>query len=191
LDQPSPAAELPAGLLLSQPGELGPEQIERLWEIFVAIARQWGQPANDPMLQRSQWLEFVELRARQAPSYLEEYRNAVRVLDDWKARLGDQALPTILRESGVKSEDAVTTPLAHLKRYVVDEFIRVWLATGGFRTYGAGNYNGYVSGSRFAVRPPYRLLLAPVEVSSSPPPREHEPEGPTGPDAHNLDDTLE
>jgi hypothetical protein len=190
-DQPSPSAELPAGLLPSETGELSAEHIDRLWAIFVAIAREWGDPDADPMLQRSQWLEFVGLRVRQAPSYLEEYRNAVGVLDEWKARHGDQALPKILREPGVKPADTATSRLARLKKYVVDEFIRVWLATGGFRTYGAGNYNGYISGSRFAVRPPYRGLLAPAEVSASPPPRQQEGGGPAGAKNDNLPEEFE
>jgi hypothetical protein len=170
--------ELPPDLLPSATGKLEPEQIERLWEVFVAIANFWGDADPTPLW--SQWLEFLELRTAQAPSYLEEYRNAIRVLDDRKRGQSDPGLTKLLSASGVPPRDPVTTPLGHLKRYVVDEFIWVWLATGGFRTYGAGNYNGYISGSRFAVRPPYRGLLAPVEVSASPPPRNPADEEPRG-----------
>jgi hypothetical protein len=148
---------------------LDPEQIDRLWKIFVEIARTWGDPKTDPMPQRSQWLEFVQLRTGREPSYLEEYHNALRVLDDLKAQHGRNAVTKLVRDPGIKSDDPATTPLAHAKKYVVEEFIRVWLATGGFRAYGAGNYNGYISGSRFGVRPSYRQYQAPVEVSASPP----------------------
>jgi hypothetical protein len=161
-------AELPPDLLPSPIGELEPDQIERLWSVFVAISDAWGDRHTDVKAQRSQWLEFLQLRTRQAPSYLEEYRNAVRVIDALEAAHPGQAMKTALFASGVKPEDAPTTSLAHFKRYVVDEFIRVWLATGGFRSFGGGNYNGYISGSRFAVQPPYRFLPAAAEVSASP-----------------------
>jgi hypothetical protein len=160
------AQRLPSGLLPSPLGRLSPEEIDQLWDIFVAIARTWGRPDADPMPMRSQWLEFVELRVGQAPSYLVEYQNAIAVLAGWKTDQNEAALTNLLCDSsaqpGPASTLAHTTPAAHLKRYVVDEFIRVWLAAGGFREYGAGNYNGYISGSRFAVRPAYRQLRSEV-----------------------------
>src|SRR5271156_1726550 len=78
------ALGLPSGLLPSPLGRLSPEEIDQLWDIFVAIARTWGHPDADPMPLRSQWLEFVELRVGQAPSYLAEYQNAIAVLAGWK-----------------------------------------------------------------------------------------------------------
>ena len=161
--------EVLPGLLPSETGKLRPEEVGRLWEVFEAIASTWGDPDGEPRLQRSQWLEFLEVRTAEAPSYLEEYRSAIRVLDELRENHGDQAMKKLLFESGMKEGDAATTRLAHLKMFVVDEFIRVWLASGGFKVYGAGNYNGYISGSRFAVRPAYRGLVPPAEVSSSPP----------------------
>jgi hypothetical protein len=146
----------PSGLLPSPIGRLSPEEIDQLWEIFVAIATTWGHPDADPMPLRSQWLEFVELRVSHTPSYLAEYQNAIQVLEGWKTDQSQAALTKLLRASSAQLGDE--TPVAHLKKYVVDEFIRVWVATGGFREYGAGNYNGYISGSRFAVRPAYRQL---------------------------------
>jgi hypothetical protein len=150
-------------------GSLEPEEVERLWEVFRAIAEAWGSPGTDPALQYSQWLEFVKLRTEQAPSYLAEYRSAVEVLEELTRRYGQGVLRRLLFELGGQTADAATTRLAHVKIYVVDEFIRVWLATGGFRAFGAGNYNGYISGSRFAVQPPYRTLPSSAEAVSSPP----------------------
>jgi hypothetical protein len=165
-DGESTELELAPGLLRSDRGDLRPEQIERLWEVFVAISKTWGDPATEPLSQRSQWLEFLHVRTRQDPSYLEEYRQGIQVLEEWKTVHGAGAMTKLLTESGIKSTDPPTSPIAHVKKYVVDEFIRVWLATGGFRNYGAGNYNGYISGSRFAVRPPYRMLPTAGRASS-------------------------
>lgn len=151
-----PDEPLLPGLIPSRAGSLAGDEVERLWEIYKTIAATWGETGIDPTLHRSQWLEFLEARTLRDPSYLGEYRSAIRVLDDLTVQHGVRALTWLLLESGVKPGDLPTTLLAHAKRYVVDEFIRVWLAAGGFRAYGAENYNGFVSGSRFAVRSPYR-----------------------------------
>lgn len=166
------------GLLPSETGELRAEEADGLWALFVAIAAAWGDPDADPILQKSQWLEFIRVRTLEPPSYLEEYRNALRVLKSLRDRDGDRAMTRLLFDSGLSPAEAASTPLAHLKRYVVDEFIRVWLATGGFRAYGSVNYNGYVSGSRFSVRLPYRGLAPPAETTASPPSHDEPGAGP-------------
>jgi len=157
---------LAPGLLPSDCGDLAPAEIDRLWKVVVAIAEHWGEPDDDPLLCRSQWLEFVHVRTSREPSYLAEYRSAIGVLDHLKAERGERAFEWLLFESGLKPGDPPMTALGHLKKYVVDEFIRVWLAAGGFRSYGAGNYNGYVGGSRFAVRPPYRTFTPTAAASN-------------------------
>lgn len=143
----------PHYLLPSNTDALAAEDIDPLWAVVRAIHAAWGDPVVDPLHFRSQWLEFVTTRAEQQPSYLAEYRSAARVLSELNAVHGDDMWLKLFHEHG---GPGLETRLGHLRKYVVEEFIRVWLAAGGFRAYGAENYNGYVSGSRFAVRPSYR-----------------------------------
>ena len=167
--------KLPERLLPAEPGPVSPDDLKVLWQLFVAIATAWGghrresngqaldrngsnaHGSPDPLALRSQWLEFVEVRTLTAPSYSGEYRSAVLVLEELSRVHGSAMWDELL--FGVSRTAPITSRLGHLRRYVVEEFIKVWLAVGGFKAFGAGNFNGYVSGSRFAVKAPYRLLL--------------------------------
>jgi hypothetical protein len=174
--------ELAERLLPAEPAPISPGDLEILWQLFVAIATAWGGdgdrprsncttadgPASngnasnrgaapDPLTLRSQWLEFIEVRTLTAPSYSGEYRSGVLVLEELNRIHGPAMWDQLL--FGDYRTAPPTSRLGHLRRYVVEEFIKVWLAAGGFRAFGAGNFNGYISGSRFAVQPPYRPLL--------------------------------
>jgi hypothetical protein len=144
-------------LLDSAVGELTPVELDALWELFQQIGREWQNVWNDSAGQRSSWLEFVQTRCRQRPSYLEEYRSAVKVIDalvrehgmveGYRRLLLDKSIPERLKARPAK------TRLEHAKVFVVNEFIRVQIAAGGFRGFGgkkrAYNYNGFVRGSRY------------------------------------------
>lgn len=153
---PISATELPQSLLPATPANLTSDEIEGLWEVFVAISTLWGSSELNPLHQRSQWLEFIEVRTTQPPSYVEEYRSALSVIEELKSLHPQDAWNRLMLQHGAPA--ALTNRLAHARKFVVEEFIRVWLLTGGFKAYGAGNYNGYISGSRFAVQPSYRRL---------------------------------
>lgn len=178
-------AELAERLLPAEPGPIASGDLEILWQLFVAIATAWGSDGErprsngnalsghasnghtsghssghgspDPLALRSQWLEFIEVRTLTAPSYGGEYRSAVLVLEELNRIHGPAMWDQLL--FGEHRTAPITSRLGHLRRYVVEEFIKVWLAAGGFKAFGAGNFNGYISGSRFAVKPPYRPLL--------------------------------
>ena len=144
------------GRVFSKPGELARADLAVLWDLFVEIGRTWGDPKDDPNYQRSQWLEFIELKTKEAPSYLAEYQYGAEVYRELREIYGDGLAQALFFEHGAAEFPA--SRLAHFRTHVVEEFIQVWLTTGGFRAYGAGNYNSYVSGSRFAVRDAYRRL---------------------------------
>ena len=157
--------ELPAHLLTSDPVALNADEVGRLWELFDHIGRTWGARDDDPLYQRSQWLEFLQVRTEHAPSYVAEYRNAIQVLDELRRVEGDEMWQKLLFAHGTSGPPI--TRLGHLRVFVVEEFIQVWLTSGGFKSYGAGNYNSYISGSRFAVRAPYRRV--PLDVQQPAP----------------------
>lgn len=134
---------------------LSSEEESRLWILFCEIGRYWIGPDYDSAHQHSQWLEFIRTRTTVAPSYANEYRLAIRVLEELTHEHGLGVWKFVF---GPSPEVSPTTGYGHFRKYVLNEFIRVWLTTGGFRVFGAGNYNSYVSGSRFAIKLPYRPL---------------------------------
>jgi len=150
---PLAALPVPEAMILAMPGTLRPEELCQLWRIFAAIARTWGADGTSPDYQYSQWLEFIHTRTATEPSYLGEYRAGLEVLSE----LGEYYGESLWHRLFFAHDAQPDTRLAHLRKFVVEEFMQVWLTTGGFRTYGAGNYNSYVAGSRFAVTPPYRF----------------------------------
>ena len=123
-----------------------------LWRLFVEIGRCWGNLEHDSAGGKSSWLEFIEAKTQSPPSYVGEYRNAVTVLQELEAMYGaDTAYDFLLLRSGIPSGPPLTR-IAHLKRYVVDEFIRVQIVGGGFKGFAkpaSVNYNGYINGSRY------------------------------------------
>lgn len=154
-------ADLPNRLLPSEPGQLDVDTLECLWELFAAIANIWGTKEgsanlNSPLAYRSQWLEFIDAKTLHRPSYVTEYRTGVETLRELHQRHGAGVWNELM--FGPSRQAALTTKVGHLRHYVAEEFIRVWLVAGGFKAYGAGNYNGFVSGSRFATAPPYRFV---------------------------------
>lgn len=162
------AEAVPAHPIASPPGELGGDELERLWEVFAAIGRVWWPGGGDPLYQRSQWLEFIGVKCGEEPSYRGEYRNALVVLAELKQQHRDDVWDRLFFNHGVPAGPPLTR-LAHFRVFVVEEFIKVWLTTGGFRAFGAGNYNSFVSGSRFAVKPAYRRVLPVAPPPPSPP----------------------
>ena len=69
-----------------------------------------------------------------------------------RARLAnDEAYRQLFLQNGIPAGPPVTR-LAHAKRYVIDELIRVQVVAGGFKGFvspSPANYNGYVGGSRY------------------------------------------
>lgn len=139
---------------------------EKLWEIFVEIGRAWENVPNDSAGLRSSWLEFIEAKTTRSPNYVGEYANAVSVMQELVGGLGREwAYQQLFFNSGVSAKDPPVTRLAHLKRYVVDEFIAVQVTASGFRGFADSifspnrplNYAGFVRGSRYNERPSARL----------------------------------
>ena len=139
---------------------------DKLWEIFVEIGRAWKNVENDSAGLRSSWLEFIEAKTTRTPSYVGEYMNAISVMQELVGALGrEEAYRRLFFDSGVSPKDPPVTRLAHVKRYVVDEFIVVQITASGFRGFANStfspnrplNYTGFIRGSRYNERPMARL----------------------------------
>ena len=121
------------------PGRLEPAEAERLWRVFAALGGRWGMRT----LKRSELLAVLALKTEVQPSYLAEYRSAAALVADPADR---DAFERALRS--IWAERDLTSPMGHARAHVLAEFIRLHLASGGFRRFGFHNYDGYSAGPR-------------------------------------------
>jgi len=153
------------GLLESSTGYLSEKEVSYLWQIFTEIVKTWR---NKKLVESraeeyyGQWHEFIMLNTRQKPSYINEYRNGITVLEELKVmyptdywnKLFFENKLNLYFERGETEFDRPdrATRLGHFKLYVIDEFIDVFLTCGGFKQFkkeGKGNYNSYIYQSRY------------------------------------------
>lgn len=152
-DEPSPP-----GLLTSMSEPLNQGQRDTLWAMFAAIATHWNLDWNVE-LARSRWLDMVEARESEEPSYRGEYANAAAVYEALVGALGEPAaIERLYQATIVTKPEQATTRLTHAKFYVANDFLRCFVVTGGFRGFvpEARNYTGFMGGSRFREWPPVR-----------------------------------
>lgn len=150
---------VPATLLDPEDAQLPEHHKEFLWEVFVEIGRCWRNLGDDSASVKSTWLEFVHTRTHEEPSYVGEYANAVVVVQELVRIYGrEQAFTLLFLRHGIP-DGPPTTRIAHAKRYVIDEFIRVQVVAGGFKGFAKPrpvNYRGFVGGSRYNRLPRVR-----------------------------------
>jgi hypothetical protein len=149
---------LPSEILPSPGNPLSNSQINTLWSIFQAIVVHWDLAIEVELL-RSRWLDMIEARSSGAPDYRGEYVNAVEVYEALVQKLGEPAaISKIYQDTSVTSAEQATTKLGHAKFYVANDFVRCFVATGGFRGFvsNARNYTGFMGGSRYREWAPVR-----------------------------------
>jgi hypothetical protein len=142
---------------------LSSNELNDLWRIFSAINQKWslfcddaGNASEHALYRvRSSWREFVRLRANpehpwQGASYIKEYQNAIEIVYKLSDRAFDLlfAVGTKYAEAPPADVEISAECLRHAKYFVVNEFMSVMVATGGFKHFGGRNYNGYMAGSR-------------------------------------------
>jgi hypothetical protein len=133
---------------------LSAQEMGELWTLFGEIHEAWGSVASRPDDMASNWREFIQLKVSGLPSYLHHYRLACELLSELRQTHGDRLYQYLFFDGELHRHP--DTRLASLKRYVIDEFIRVYVSSGGFRSFGGKNYTGFVSGSRYRAQRPYR-----------------------------------
>lgn len=134
-------------------------EVAELWRLFSAIHDTWGDEQIRVEDMASGWRELISVKSTGVPSYHDEYLSACSVLEDLRRSKGDQMYEYLFFDPAVQAapQSNPNSPLARLKTLVIDEFIRVYVSSGGFRVYGGANYGGFVSGSRYRTAPPYRI----------------------------------
>ncbi len=158
-------APLDPRLLPREGQNLTQHERDELWRLFVEIGRCWNNVIHDSANLKSSWLEFVEAKTAQDPNYTAEYSNAVSVVQELIEIYGESNAYTLLFLRNGIPEGPPMTRLAHAKRYVVDEFIRVNIIASGHKSFGGRNYKGYLGGSRYNRLPRVRAY-EPSETQS-------------------------
>lgn len=128
-----------------------------LWALWVAIGEYW-QLGDDPQKYRLRLRTFMDNRITINPLYDGYFAVARSVISELITQHGSpkgfEVLFQVRAGSGVPQ-----SPIEATKRFVVDEFIAIRLALGGFQNFGATNYCGYFGGANIAEEPvPYRTL---------------------------------
>lgn len=150
---------LPVDMLAAGDQPLSREEIDVLWSMFCAITTYWQTEKIDAELMRSRWLDMLEARSSGQVDFRGEYRHAAEV---WKVMVCNLTEPSAIiklyADTVVEKEDQAKTRISHVKFYVANDFIRCFVAKGGFRGFveNARNYTGFMGGSRFREWPPIR-----------------------------------
>ena len=129
-----------------------------LWRLFQEIGRTWDCAKAGSNNIHSDWREFIQAKTGVAPSYTGEYSNAVSCVSELILTFGEEeAFRNLLIEHRIDGKAPPLTRFAHLKVYVVNEFIRVQVAKEGFKSWQGSNYKGFLGGSRFNRKPRARV----------------------------------
>jgi hypothetical protein len=131
---PSPARRPRLLPWTSAVGSLTEGEKALLWDLAVATGALWGM--SD--LSSSDLRVFLDLKTQKLPSYLVEYRNALRVLTaTGRGPITPHAVEAVLRHPpGAHAE--------HARQFVIEEFIALHLACGGFHRFGLTRFRGFV-----------------------------------------------
>lgn len=154
---------IPSGLLSDDDERLTEQELDKLWQLFLAIGEVWE--IEGVIRFKSSWLEFMRWKTQADPSlpdrypdYTSEFRNAVRVLEELQTVYKKDAYRMLFLHHGVPlgpPNETRVTRLAHAKWFVVNEFIRILVDPGGFKSFVSDddrsrvNYRSYVGGSRY------------------------------------------
>lgn len=128
-----------------------------MYELLEQIGVFWKNTPEGNNL-KTDLYTFMKNRISIDPAYLEEYRNAVTVLEEFKREFAtkEEAYAAFFQDKeGL--QDPPQTHLAFARQKVSNEFIDFQLSMGGFKSFGAKNYPGYISGAYIEGKPaPYR-----------------------------------
>lgn len=153
------------GLLPGDGQELSHQNREFLWRVFVEIGKCWKNVKYDSSNLKSSWLDLINAKTEFAPSYTGEYINAVYVVQELIKMYGEtDAFTNLFLKNGIP-DGPPTTRLAHAKKYVIDEFIKMQVLSSGFKHFGGpnSNYHGYVKGTRYNLMPEVREFIEGIE----------------------------
>ncbi len=146
-----------AGLINQNKVALDDKLFDVMLELFTQIGVFWKNTPENTSL-RTDLYGFMTNRISLDPNYLTEYENAVRVLTLFRQEYNtvEEAYAAFFTDpEGL--ENPPKSMLAFARQKVSNEFISFQLSIGGFKSFGAKNYPGYIGGAYQQGNPaPYR-----------------------------------
>ena len=131
---------------------------DSMWSLFCQIGQYW-QNMDDPTPYRLQLYSFMLNRMSLRPIYRNYYITAAAVIHQLIEQYGEQQAYVVLFTDTEANKSPPETPLALTRQKVSNEFVALQLALGGFRSFGAINYCGYIGGANIPGQPvPYRTF---------------------------------
>ncbi|WP_016957353.1 hypothetical protein [Catenovulum agarivorans] len=130
---------------------------EAMWRLFCQIKDYWQLSVPETGV-KSQLLVFMQNRIKIDLNYYADYKNAAKVIRELTYQLGEQAAYEKLFTDPSANLQPPTTHLARARQRVSNEFITLALAVGGFKTFGAKNALGFISGGNIKGQTPYRTI---------------------------------
>jgi len=134
------------------------EDLQTLWKLFVAIGDHW-EMREDARTYRLRHEAFLGNRIAMNPLYQGYYHKGCEALRSLIEQHGEEEAYRLLlgEQSGQPPPPLDSGSLEILRKRLVEEFIAVRLALGGFREFGGINYRGYFGGALLPGAPaPYR-----------------------------------
>jgi len=131
---------LPPHLLPSQVGILPEADKRPFWDLSRAIARRFELDE----LQRRDLYAVLDLKTRQEPSYLAEYRSALLFIGRVRSDQWDELFGLVL-ENELPARADWWSPSDHFRRFVFEELLSLHLIRGGCLRAGVTNFRGYMT----------------------------------------------
>lgn len=132
---------------------------ESMYELLEQIGVFWRNTPDVNDL-RTELYTFMINRISIDRNYLKEYFNASMVLEYFKQQYPtkEEAYAAFFTdEKGLQNPPS--SYLAYARQKVSNEFISFQLSVGGFKSFGAENYPGYIHGGYIQGKPaPYRTI---------------------------------
>jgi hypothetical protein len=146
-----------AGLINEKKVALDDTLFKMMLELFTQIGVFWKNTPEHTSL-RTDLYGFMINRISLDPNYLTEYENAAHVLTLFKQEYStiEKAYAAFFTDpEGLESPPKSIR--AYARQTVSNEFISFQLSIGGFKSFGAKNYPGYIGGAYQQGKPaPYR-----------------------------------
>lgn len=133
------------------------EVFESAYRMLVAIGTFW-RLTDDADGYRERLRAFMGDRININPLYQQYYIMSERVTAALVAEMGEaKAYEHIFTNNKGANPPKPTTELGYVQTFVANELVSLRLSLGGFASFGALNYRGYISGANVPGQPiPYR-----------------------------------
>ena len=134
------------------------EVFDTMFRLFEHIGVYWQNIDNSEPY-RSELYVFMQNRINLYPIYHQYYKAAFNTINKMIVQMGEQACYQEIFTDPYANLPPVDTNLSIVRQKVSNEFIDFQLSLGGFKSFGATNYPGYIGGALIPGQPvPYRTM---------------------------------